>query len=649
PPVVWSVPSPACVHKSTLFLLSLLSAMYRDEELHLDMLEGAEGAQAKVLIYERTLDWVLTKQRAEGYRREHQAQDSITARDLNPDITELAPDHLRRILQEAGLCVVQSGMEFASIRAIEDRLIQDSAAKAFLEAAQKRLNTDDTPLRNALAAFYLQEGRQGEGSIEFVHKSFGEFLCAERIVNGLIDVCQPGRNREYDIDDPAFFWLMYDLLGCHVLTPEIVEYLTALLTKHPEFKPLKLHQRLMIFFLSWNKGDFINAPPENHPQTKMRILHKTLDRHDKPIGQVQIDLYTGLNALIILFELHRYELLSLKDINHNKHEFSEESRNSKLTFNPCGEPFSDQFDPDRLLRIFDIGHSLKIKSFSYRINPFLSHVDFHHANLRRSNLYNANLKGACLRSCDFELAFLAGSKLTGADLSKSILTRANLEKSDLRYANLTGCNLTGASLAGSNAENADFTNTELVRCNLESARLTSVSLKQSNARLSKLSDSKINKANLTRVDFSSADLTRANLESSILSGSNLNGANLFCADLYNAKLLITDLTRSNLFKVNFTIANLRQADLRQADLRFANLSFADFCQASLINCCVAGANLVGAIFMNADLSNTDFSEAIFSDEHTTIQWNEKTIWEGVKGLESAIGVPEALKRQLGLE
>ncbi|MEL6384250.1 MAG: NACHT domain-containing protein, partial [Cyanobacteria bacterium J06626_18] len=179
-------------------LLYLLSAMYRDGELRLDMFEGADGNAAKILIYERTLDWVLTKQRAEGYRRNTHSQTTVVARNLNPDITELAPENVRRILQEAGLCVVQSGMEFASIKAIEDRLTQDTAAKAFLAAAQKRLKTGDTPLRNALAAFYLQEGQQGEGSIEFIHKSFGEFLCAERIVNSLIDVCQPGRNREYD-------------------------------------------------------------------------------------------------------------------------------------------------------------------------------------------------------------------------------------------------------------------------------------------------------------------------------------------------------------------------------------------------------------------------------------------------------------------
>ena len=280
-------------------LLYLLAAMYRDRQLRLDMFEGAEGTKAKVLVYERTLDWVLTKQRAEDYRKDVKDPANVTARDLNKDITELDPDSLRRILQEAGLCVVQSGMEFASIKAIESRLVQDSKAKAFLKEAQNKLETDDTPLRNALAAFYLQEGRQGEGSIEFVHKSFGEFLCAERISNCLIDGCQPGRNRDYDIEDAAFCWSMYDLLCCRILTPEIVEYLTALLIKHPDFKSERLHNRLYNFYWRWSEGEFIDAAPENFPQQKMRLLRERSPNRQEKLGQRQIDAYrTHLRSLV---------------------------------------------------------------------------------------------------------------------------------------------------------------------------------------------------------------------------------------------------------------------------------------------------------------------------------------------------------------
>ncbi|NJL40647.1 MAG: NACHT domain-containing protein [Leptolyngbyaceae cyanobacterium SM1_4_3] len=163
---------PDRVHELTRepLLLYLLAAMHRDGELRLEMFEAANEASAKVLIYQKTLDWVLTKQRPEL---------------LNRDLTELETEGLRRILAEAGLCVVQSGGESAAIAMIEERLKSDDKAKRLLEAAQTRLQ--DSPLRNALSAFYMESGRKGSGFVEFTHKSFSEFLCAERLKEAIED------------------------------------------------------------------------------------------------------------------------------------------------------------------------------------------------------------------------------------------------------------------------------------------------------------------------------------------------------------------------------------------------------------------------------------------------------------------------------
>jgi hypothetical protein len=46
---------------------------------------------------------------------------------------------LRRILTEAGLCVVQSGGECAPVAMIEERLREDNSVKALLEEAQNGL------------------------------------------------------------------------------------------------------------------------------------------------------------------------------------------------------------------------------------------------------------------------------------------------------------------------------------------------------------------------------------------------------------------------------------------------------------------------------------------------------------------------------
>jgi hypothetical protein len=481
-------------------LLYLLGAMHRDGALRLEMFDGAEGAKAKVLIYETALDWVLTQQRPDW---------------LNRDIAELDTDSLRRILMEAGLCVVQSGMEFARISAIEQRLQQDSAAKQFLEAAQKKLATDETPLRNALAAFYMQSGRQGEGSIEFVHKSFGEFLCAERIVKSLIDWCQPGRNREYDIQDAEFCWQVYDLLGCHVLTPEIVEYVTALLTKHEDTHLDLLHKRLYDFYWRWSDGEFIDAPPENLPQQKMRLLREQMPDRDKRLGQRQVDIHTGLNAMILLLELHRYGLSWAQ----KPTEKSVKTLKSLYPFHPCARLNPREFDRDRLLKLVGISHCISCSAFKDLVGNFL---------------YSSDLRRTALQHIDLSVANLSNADLSDAHLYGAFLLETNLCK-----ANLEG-------------------------------------------------------ANLIRAEFHAA---------------NLNNANLSNTYLYDS-------------------------DCSSADFRGANLQ---------------KTNLSGANFDASDFSGADFSGAEFSTLKSTVKWDNRTQWKGVIGLDKSIGVPDELKRQLGLD
>ncbi|MBD2087383.1 NACHT domain-containing protein [Trichocoleus sp. ST-U3] len=161
-------------------LLYLLAAMHRDGKLTVEMFEGASGVGAKILIYEQSLEWVLTEQRPEW---------------LNRKLTGQETEGLRRILAEAGLCVVQSGGECASVKTIEARLKGDDSAIELIQQARERHGED--ALKNALAAFYLQPATDDKGgSVEFAHKSFGEFLCAERLKESIEDWTRPGIKRQ---------------------------------------------------------------------------------------------------------------------------------------------------------------------------------------------------------------------------------------------------------------------------------------------------------------------------------------------------------------------------------------------------------------------------------------------------------------------
>ncbi|MCY7382427.1 MAG: pentapeptide repeat-containing protein [Microcoleus sp. CAN_BIN18] len=549
-------------------LLYLLAAMHRDGELKVEDFQGTNSTQAKILIYNKAVHWVLTEQRSKL---------------LNHNLTELETEDLRRILTEAALCVVQSGGECAPFAMIEERLKADESVKSLLEDAQKRIS--DNPLINAFAVFYLQQGSK-EGSVEFVHKSFGEFLCAERLKESLEEWTEPGKKRtKFSTQDSQMDWEIYDLLGYGGLTGEIVEYLMGLLTtpavtgEENQFRPVELFQRLEDFYQRWCEGEFIDMLPESLPQKKLRLLRKQLKTQE--LGQRQIDIYAGLNVMILLLELHRY--------GQERDEFKD-----KMVFYPGGKPNAEgrPDDASRLLRL--IGYSCCVGYFGFlqTVGRFLSGANLSGANLRGANLIGANLSGA------------------------------NLSDANLIGANLIGANLIDANLSGANLSGAD-----LSRANLSDANL---------------SDANLSRANLSDANLSGANLIGAKLK---LSRVSLSGANLSCANLSGANLIDAYFSRVNLSGANLSDAKLIGAKLSRVNLSGANLSGANLGGAKLSGANLSGANLSGAKLSGANLSDANLSDRTFGD----IEWNENTNWENVLGLDTAVNVPEALRQQLGMQ
>ncbi|MEI1373808.1 pentapeptide repeat-containing protein [Nostoc sp. UHCC 0926] len=388
-------------------LLYLLAQMHRDNDLNVQMFAGADAIKAKIRIYDKAVKWVLEKQR-----------DSENQND-NPRLTGLESEDLRQFLTEAALCVVQSGNESARVTMLEARLKDSNnpAAKLIQDARQENAsqkNQQDKLLNNLLTAFYIKpaSGDKG-GSVEFVHKSFSEFLFAERLIKSFEDWTRkipiPNSQREEDrVPTAAMDKQIYDLFGYGNLTPEIVEYLTGLLAENSEFQDVEhlciLFQRLELFYFRWCDGEFIDAEDANRPQIKKKQLREQLPEREIQLGLRQVDVYTGLNVMILLLELHRYAQRKddLKD---------------KITFHPCGKPNTDQFDSERLLGIIGYSHCLSVFAFIENLRLFLSGADLSDANLSGANLSDAYLSGANL----------SRANLSGANLSRADLSRANLE------------------------------------------------------------------------------------------------------------------------------------------------------------------------------------------------------------------------------
>jgi len=427
-------------------LLYLLAAMHRDGELRLEMFEGVEGAKAKILIYEKTLDWVLTKQRPDW---------------LNRQLTAMETEGLRRILAEAALCVVHSGGECAAMEMVKERIKDNDVAAGLIRDAQERLGDD--ALKNALAAFYLQPAKGG--SVEFAHKSFSEFLFAQRLKESLEEWTEPGRKgEEFLVKNAQMHWEIYDLLGYGGLSPEIVEYLMGMLTTPPtlltkapvakggaredEFRPVQLFKRLENFYLRWWDGEFIDALQDNYPQKKM----SQLQGQGIKTGVRQVDIYAGLNVMILLLELHRYARLrdDLKD---------------KIIFYPSGQPSTEYvlYYPSRLFININYSNSVIPFQLSQIILPFLYSANFnraylHHLDFTGVNLSNTNFNSALLSHTNFNSANLSDANLSNANLSYTSLYKADLSKADLSKADLSNANLSKADLSNANLSKANFKN-----------------------------------------------------------------------------------------------------------------------------------------------------------------------------------------------
>jgi hypothetical protein len=460
-------------------LLYLLARMHRDNRLKVEMFAGADGIKGKIRIYDESVKWVLEKQR-----------DSENQND-NSRLTGFESEDLRQFLTEAALCVVQSGNESARVMMLESRLKNSNnpAAKLIQDARQENAsekNQQDKLLNNLLTAFYIKpaSGDRG-GSVEFVHKSFSEFLFAERLLESFVDWTTKvtKRQREEDGVSPAEMdRQIYDLLGYGNLTPEIVEYLMGLLAKSSEFQDVerlcRLFQRLEQFYFRWCDGEFIDADDVNLPQMKKKQLREQLPEQENHLGLRQVDVCTGLNVMILLLELHRYAITKddLKD---------------KITFYPCGEPNTDQFDSELLLYIIGYSHCLSVSAFNENLRLFLSGADLSRADLSGAYLSGAYLSDANLSRADLSHAYLSHAYLSRADLSRANLSRANLSRANLSRANLSDTNLSDA--------------------NLSDADLSGVNLRG---------------ADLSGADLSGADLIDADLSGADLSGADLSGAYL---------------------------------------------------------------------------------------------------------------------------
>jgi Pentapeptide repeats (8 copies) len=146
----------------------------------------------------------------------------------------------------------------------------------------------------------------------------------------------------------------------------------------------------------------------------MNILAEQMPDRELRLGIRQVDVFAGLNVLILLLELHRYRQ-------------SRDELKDAIVFYPSGKALSDGYTTQLLKIIYYSDSSIGIGTFNQNIGFFLSGAILIGADLSGADLSSAILSDAILSD-----AYLSDAYLIGADLRS-----ANL--SDVRWDEFTNC------------------------------------------------------------------------------------------------------------------------------------------------------------------------------------------------------------------
>ena len=596
------------------------------------------------LLYRRLTDLVIAK------------AGKAPEADFDPGRSAMiAGADLRHLLQCTAEAMKLAGTENISRDELQIRL------EVTEEGLDRRLNALEghDRLSRLLISFFFKGGHRTLGC-EFSHKSFREYLLAERIVEILksygrdpaamgLDPKRPSYRDDFPLADPRHHLVraLLPTLGrrrlvaeeedhlWHLISWEIQRGLTVELGQAEEWlqagiptAPCSLTQWRTIregladLWHYWQDAVHLRPQPRAEPNDWAPPLASALavdlvNKSDWHGGSRlnRIDAYYGW-ALFRLTSLLHARLRAVRGFPETPSGVDRRSQsraNGLIVFRPA-------VDLPRSMLIADA----RIASTGYvrpRSSPF-SGVQLQGVSLRQVILRHVVLSAAHMQEADLREADLRSAELVSTNLAAARLQSADLRNADLRDANLSGAQLQQAKLSGARLDAADLTEADLSEAVSHEAHFKRACLKRAVLRGAQLQEAVMVQAQLTRADLSSAALRDANLR-----GCELRQANLHMADLGGANLSRCSLRGADLRGASLEVADLRGADLSGADLRGSKLDGANLSGADL-----RGANLDKASMKDALTIRSLLDEAaLFSrqqnglaDRGATIVWSKPT-------------------------
>lgn len=216
-----------------------------------------------------------------------------------------------------------------------------------------------------------------------------------------------------------------------------------------------------------------------------------LQRQEIKTGVRQVDVYAGLNVMILLLELHRYAQ-------------SKDDLKNEIAFYPCGRVETKNHQPIQLSRIIGYSYFIGGDGFRKTVGSFLES-----ANLRCANFAGEDLIGANFHNADFSGITYEDGSIMMTNLSGACLVQVDFSGADLRYASLDGSNLYCANLSEANLSNAHLDGAYLMGADLSHTDLTETDLSRANFRNANLSSADLTGADLENISWNEGTKWRA--------------------------------------------------------------------------------------------------------------------------------------------
>jgi uncharacterized protein YjbI with pentapeptide repeats/nucleoside phosphorylase len=349
--------------------------------------------------------------------------------------------------------------------------------------------------------FYRSSNGMASRRIEFLHKSFQEYLLAEYYY----ECIKEGKVHWLNVGMPSEETMLFLKGLVQMLQAKDVENILVSIDGENRFIMSSDRDRILE-----------NARKIAEEETLILPSFQTQTREPWTIVKLPYDA-------LELAMIHRWIALSVFSWLHRKNENLDKNKIRGLLL------FSSQ----------------KVPSYMKNLERI---------NLKGMELQGVNLRGASMRGIDLSRAEIDFADLSFADLRDSILTKAKIISSNLKEARLNSADVTEAILSYTNLEDAN-----LEKADFSGAYLTNANLSKANLKRAKLVGANIERANLAKANLMGADLSYANLKR-----ANLLFARLSRANLSYANLVSSVLKGARLFGAKFDQANVSDVDLRGA-------------------------------------------------------------------------------------